>query len=333
VSVVGYCHIQKWLEVKIGLLDTCGVNNLHGMPSLVGAIAGIIACAAVTVSDYGTGPDSQAWSIFPNFATGRTPARQALWQFCFILITLVISIFTGIICGFYARQRFFHPVPARDTFLDSPHWEVPELELPYYFDHRGEVSRDENHPKPVIKVESDAYRQESAISLSNFKDLKDKVTLLEAKLDSLRKRPTFEYGGYGGGYGPQNYSSYTPFQPQPNYPPQPLVSSGSQTFQQPSSGGDTKRLESMFETLLRKIDSLERGHDRDRDRDQTKDLKPRRSGTNVDPHTTTVVHTVPLQRDLSNSGRSGDKSIAVPLPRATVDLSSSATVQKPAGSK
>ncbi len=37
--------LQGFLERKIGLKDTCGINNLHGMPSLFGAFCSVVLSA------------------------------------------------------------------------------------------------------------------------------------------------------------------------------------------------------------------------------------------------------------------------------------------------
>lgn len=53
ISVIGYRVLSGWLYNKIGLHDTCGVNNLHGIPGILGAIIGCISAAAAGDTAYG----------------------------------------------------------------------------------------------------------------------------------------------------------------------------------------------------------------------------------------------------------------------------------------
>jgi ammonium transporter Rh len=70
----GFIVIQGKLEKKIGLVDTCGVHNLHGMPGLFGGLVAII--------------------VVPSAAGSQVAS---------ILVTLAIAIVGGIITGFIIK--------------------------------------------------------------------------------------------------------------------------------------------------------------------------------------------------------------------------------------
>jgi ammonium transporter Rh len=45
VSTFGFSRLMFFMENKVGLHDSCGILNLHGIPGLIGAICGCIASA------------------------------------------------------------------------------------------------------------------------------------------------------------------------------------------------------------------------------------------------------------------------------------------------
>jgi len=127
ISTLGYNLIQEYLEEKCNIMDTCGVNNLHGMPGLIGGIGGVISTLTASDSVYG----DSIGSIFPARAgsNGRSAEKQALYQFLGIVISLAISIVGGIITGFFVKM-----LEKEDSkeFDDSEYWHVPKEEIPYY---------------------------------------------------------------------------------------------------------------------------------------------------------------------------------------------------------
>jgi len=142
VSVFGFSRLQPWIERKFGLHDTCGIHNLHGMPGIIGGIAGVIASRIADEGLYGSSLNqifiARELDPITGELGGRSASMQAWYQLAYLVITLTIAITGGLFSGFLVKHLFKAP---KSFFLDDNHWEVPNLETPYYFDHRGEIVR------------------------------------------------------------------------------------------------------------------------------------------------------------------------------------------------
>lgn len=111
-TVIGFIYIQSRIESLLGIYDTCGVFNLHGIPGFIGGITSVIIVAVYNKN-----------------------TQDTLYQLAFLFITISISILSGLFTGFIINKM--HTL--NSVFLDDEYWEVPEMEKPYYFDVRGEV--------------------------------------------------------------------------------------------------------------------------------------------------------------------------------------------------
>jgi ammonium transporter Rh len=85
VSVFGYVSVSPLLEQKLTIYDTCGVHNLHGMPSVLGGLASAIF---VTL-------DHQA--DFLSYGKGVQGGRQVLAVVASLLFAVVTGFFTGLV--------------------------------------------------------------------------------------------------------------------------------------------------------------------------------------------------------------------------------------------
>ena len=111
VSTLGFQYVSPFLADKLKIADTCGVNNLHGMPSILGGFLSILIAGIATKDEYdqfnvaGEDPDkSSLYEIFPlNFENGSlwswTKDYQAGMQAAGIGITLLMAITSGILTG------------------------------------------------------------------------------------------------------------------------------------------------------------------------------------------------------------------------------------------
>lgn len=116
LSVVGYVYVSPYLENRFRIHDTCGVHNLHGMPGILGATAGIISAALANEQVYG----ESIGTIYPGRNTdcefdtcGWSAGKQAVQQLCALIITVGVSIVGGCMVGNVVKKmqhtttRFF----------------------------------------------------------------------------------------------------------------------------------------------------------------------------------------------------------------------------------
>ncbi|KAL2306971.1 hypothetical protein Nmel_004920 [Mimus melanotis] len=109
VSVLGFQFLTPVMASKLKIQDTCGVHNLHGLPGILGGIAGIIVTAIKTEERNGH---------------LLTPALQA----AALGSTLGIALVGGALTGAILKLPFLGQVSDQNCFDDSAYWEVPEEE-------------------------------------------------------------------------------------------------------------------------------------------------------------------------------------------------------------
>jgi len=86
LSTIGYQYIQPFLERKIGLYDTCGVNNLHGIPGIFGSVISCIFCVTAW----------ESWMPWPKDQIG-------FYQLASLGSTLTMALVTGCFTGFVVK--------------------------------------------------------------------------------------------------------------------------------------------------------------------------------------------------------------------------------------
>lgn len=115
VSVAGYTMLTPYLEQHFGLMDTCGVLNLHGVPGLMGAVGGAISAWTAVNEEYGT----SVTAIWPA-REYRTPGEQAGYQVLAAIVTICIASAGGLATGYVMRF-----LPSREQhYKDNEDWKL-----------------------------------------------------------------------------------------------------------------------------------------------------------------------------------------------------------------
>ncbi|XP_076612684.1 ammonium transporter Rh type A [Chaetodon auriga] len=104
ISTLGFKYLSPILASNLGIQDTCGVHNLHGMPGILGGLAGIVAVAL-----------------------GKKEGKAEM-QAAALGSSLGFALLGGVVTGFILRLPIWGQPPDQNCFDDSIYWEVPEEE-------------------------------------------------------------------------------------------------------------------------------------------------------------------------------------------------------------
>ena len=97
VSTLCFHNLSPKLLDCIGLYDTCGIHNLHGIPGLLGGI-----WSAIVVASYNSGYDTNIAAMYSNGNFLVDPANSFLKQGGLQIAGTFCSLFMSIACGLIA---------------------------------------------------------------------------------------------------------------------------------------------------------------------------------------------------------------------------------------
>ena len=132
VSTLCFHNLTPKLLDCIGLYDTCGIHNLHGIPGLLGGTWSAIVCAS-----YDSGFDTSIAAMYSNghflFPATNSFLKQGGLQMAGTLTSLVMGIIFGLIAGlitgcfyreknkyFYLDTEYFDNAHFRELYKDDP---------------------------------------------------------------------------------------------------------------------------------------------------------------------------------------------------------------------
>lgn len=118
LSTVGYVYLSDILS-SMGIHDVCGINNLHGMPGILGGIVGCLGAALAKQEFYGDNL-TKIWPARPD----RTAGQQALMQAAGLFVTLLMATITGMLTAFATKSIISDK--KKSPYIDQDEWNVPD---------------------------------------------------------------------------------------------------------------------------------------------------------------------------------------------------------------
>ena len=142
LSTIGFIYLSPFLLKHARLHDTCGVNNLHGMPGILGGIAGAISSATAGSTIYGLNighlfparaPSDPVAAALEGVAPGidRTASGQGGYQAAAIFVSLCMGLAGGLLTGFIMSFKIWDEPAPKMVYQDEHEWHVgTEVEGP-----------------------------------------------------------------------------------------------------------------------------------------------------------------------------------------------------------
>lgn len=112
LSVFGFWKVGPWLATK-GLIDVCGIHNLHAVPGFLGGLASAVIFAISQASPL---------TIQTNPGSSFSYLTQGGMQVAGTLVSFAIASLTGYLVGLLLVC--FKNVPAWDFFEDKAFWDI-----------------------------------------------------------------------------------------------------------------------------------------------------------------------------------------------------------------
>ncbi|XP_020820603.1 ammonium transporter Rh type C [Phascolarctos cinereus] len=134
VSTVGFVYLTPFLESRLRIQDTCGINNLHGLPGIIGGIVGAVTANEASIAVYGQEGLKKAFD-FEGSKSRWSPQKQGQYQAAGIFVSLAMAFVGGAIVGFILKLPFWGQPADENCFEDDVYWEVPEAEKNNSYHH------------------------------------------------------------------------------------------------------------------------------------------------------------------------------------------------------
>ena len=164
-------QLSPYLKEKIGLHDTCGVHNLHGMPGVFGGIMSALTASQTIKTFKNTSASTALFPAMdknmkePNIYDKNLPLtfhEQAGMQLAGLAVTVGIAIVTGAFSGFICSK--FGDV--EELFDDKEHFHGCEYDIdPDFKEEPKQEHKDERLSLTVTKNKEDDHKQPSEVPI------------------------------------------------------------------------------------------------------------------------------------------------------------------------